>query len=126
MKPRSISHTISASLTALALILFLTSSLLADQVEMPEFTQTGHYPNTVYVSITTPTSGAIIFYTRSLWPYGLPPTPTHNGPTPINCQVYYGPLGVGNGQYAYFAAVAYKDGMTDSSVEPWDVDNTGL
>ncbi|MFZ1217882.1 MAG: hypothetical protein WAO00_01245 [Chthoniobacterales bacterium] len=126
MKPQSIWPTISVSLTALALILFTTSSVLADQVEMPEFTQTGHHPNTIYVSITTPTSGAIIFYTRSLWPYGLPPTPTHNGPTPINCQVYYGPLGVGNGQYAYFAAVAYKDGMTDSSVEPWDVDNTGI
>ncbi|HKP03339.1 MAG TPA: hypothetical protein VJU77_08230 [Chthoniobacterales bacterium] len=125
MKPKSIWRTIGASLTALTLIAFPTSSVLADQVEIPEFTQTGHHPNTIYLSITTATSGAIIFYTRSLWPYGPPPYPTHNGSTPINCQVYYGPLGVGNGQLSYFMAVAYKEGMTDSG-DYWEVDNTGL
>lgn len=125
MKPGSICHTISASLTAVALILFPTSSLLADQVELPEFTETGHYPSTVYVSISTPTSGATIFYTRSLWPSYPPPYPEHSGSTPINCQVYNGPLGVGNGQYAFFIAVAYKEGMTDSS-EYYEVDNRGL
>ena len=126
MKPKSICRTISASLTALALIVFPTSSVLADQVDLPEFTETGHYPNTVYVSISTPTSGATIFYTRSLWPSYPPPDPVHSGSTPINCQVYYGPLGVGNGQYAFFKAVAYKEGMTDSGIEYYEVDNRGL
>lgn len=125
MKPKSICRTISASLTALALIVFPTSSLLADQVEPPEFNQIGHHPNTIFLAITTATSGATIFYTRSLYPSYPPPYPTHNGSTPINCQVYNGPLGVGNGQYAFFIAVAYKAGMTDSG-EPWEVDNTGL
>jgi hypothetical protein len=126
MKPKSICRTITASLTAMALILFPTSSVLADQVELPEFTETGHHPNTIYVSISTPTSGATIFYTRTLWPSYPPPDPVHNGSTPTNCQVYYGPLGVGNGQYAFFKAVAYKAGMTDSYVEYYEVDNRGL
>lgn len=125
MKQKSICRTISALLTALALIVFPTSSVLADQVEPPEFTETGHHPNTIFLSITTATSGATIFYTRSLYPSYPPPYPIHNGSTPVNCQVYYGPLGVGNGQYSFFIAVAYKAGMTDSS-EYWEVDNTGL
>lgn len=125
MKPKSICRTISASLTALALIVFPTSSVLADDVEPLEFTQIGHHPNTIFLAISTPTSGATIFYTRSLYPYYPPPYPVHNGSTPVNCQVYYGPLGVGNGQYAFFMAVAYKAGMTDAG-DYGDVDNTGL
>jgi hypothetical protein len=125
MKQKSIWCTISASLTALALIAFPTCSVLAGDTEIPEFTQTGHYPNTVFVSITSATSGATIFYTRSLWPYSSPPYPTHSGTTPINCQVYYGPLGVGNGQYSFFFALAYHEGLDDSS-ETYEVDNRGL
>jgi hypothetical protein len=43
-----------------------------------------------------------------------------------NCQVYHGPLGVGNGQYGFFNAVAYKAGMTDSGIAYYEVDNRGL
>jgi len=113
-----------ALLTLLALVVFPSSSALATQVDDVEFAESGHYPHTIFVTLSSTTSGATIFYT--IGQYWYADDPTHNGSTPINCQVYFTPIGVPAGTRRFIKAVAYKSGMTDSNVTLYEVDNTGL
>lgn len=112
-----------ALLALLALVVFPSSSALATQVDDVEFSESGN-PNTVFVTLSSGTSGATIFYT--VGQYWFAADPIHNGSTPINCQVYYTPIGVPVGQRRYIKAVAYKSGMTDSNITIYVADNTGL
>src|SRR5205814_3046451 len=74
--------------------------------------------------MSTPTSGATIFYT--LGTVGYPADPTHNGSTATNGTMTYSgsPMGINNGQHRWFKALAYKDGMIDSAVNSYEVDNS--
>ena len=120
-----VARPIVAFLTLVTLIVFPSSSAFATQVDPVDFSEDGSYPSTVFVSLSTTTSGATIFYIVGQYTY--PADPTHNGSTPINCQVYNGtPIGVPNGTRRFIKALAYKDGMTDSIVTSYEVDNTGL
>jgi YD repeat-containing protein len=55
-----------------------------------------------------------------------PTAPTHNGATPSgNTAVYSNPVSVSNGAKRYFGALSYKEGMSDSPVTWYEVDNSG-
>jgi hypothetical protein len=79
-----------------------------------EFTETGHFPNAIQVSMSTGTEGATIFYTMGTLQYSTAPTHDANGNATGNTQRYTGPVTVSNGMKRYFRAIAYKAGMTDS------------
>ena len=77
------------------------------------------------VYMTTATSGATIFYTQSD-ASSTPATPTHNGSTPTgNTQVYNGSVNVAPLQSQTFKAIAYLNGMSDSSETQFTANNTG-
>jgi hypothetical protein len=110
----------------LALTAIPAPSAQAQQVDSVEFTETGHYPHTVWLYLSTTTPGATIFYrTNGL---ACPGDPTHNGSTPTNgTNVYTGsPLPVAAGSMRFITALAYKAGMTDSIILCYQADNRGL
>ena len=74
----------------------------------------------VYMSTTT--TSATIFYTKSKT--NPAPMPTHNGNTPTGSTLTYaGPSKVLIGSETFFAAVAYKSGMIDSNPREYDANN---
>jgi len=100
------------------------SPTVPPQAAAVEFSETGSYPQTVYLTLSTATEGATIFYTNSS---GASAPPTHSGGTPTgNTLIYHTPVGVASGSTRYFQALAYKEGMTDSNVSDYEVDNSGL
>jgi hypothetical protein len=119
--PRSI----GLLLVVLGLIAFPNSSALATQCEEVVFSEDGYTPDTIYVSLSTGTSGATIFVRYSH--IGPPPNPTHNGSTPTNgTGTWVGPyFEVPYGTRLYIKALAYKAGFTDSIVTSYWVDNSG-
>lgn len=110
----------------LALITVPATSAQAQQVDNVEFTESDHYPHTVWLTLSTTTPGATIFYrTNGL---ACPADPTHSGSTPTNgTNVYTGsPIPVAAGSVRFVKAVAYKAGMTDSIILCYQADNSGL
>lgn len=97
----------------------------AQQVDNVEFTESGHYPHTVWLTLSTTTPGTTIFYrTNGL---ACPANPTHSGSTPTNgTNVYTSPIPVAAGSVRFITAVAYKAGMTDSIILCYQADNSGL
>ncbi len=76
-------------------------------------------PMLVYMSTTT--TGATIFYTKSSTDPA--PMPTHNGLTPTGSTLKYtGPVSVPNGTEKFFKAIAYKSGMIDSTPTTYDAE----
>ena len=74
--------------------------------------------------MATATSGATIFYQVSTTDPA--PNPTHNGSTPTGTtKVYTGLVSVVAGAEKFFSAIAYKSGMTDSTVTYYDANNQG-
>jgi len=115
---------VATFMAVVALIAAVSSSALATQAEPVVFTESGSYPNTIYVYATTATSGATIFATMGN--YFIPADPTHNGDTPTGTTfICGGTFAVFAGQYKHFKALAYKAGMTDSSISYYEVDNSG-
>jgi len=111
-------------LALLALVVLPGSSALATQCEQAEFTESGQYPHTVYVDVTTETAGATIFITAGN--YFIPADPTHTGSTPTGSTLIYGePIKVFAGQSIRIKAVVYRAGMTDSVITYDEIDNTG-
>lgn len=113
-------------LAVLALMAYAASSALATQCEPVEFTEDGHtYPQTIYVFATTPTTGATIIATMGN--HFIPANPTHGA----NCNptngsfICGGTFAVFSGDNKWFKAIACKDGMTDSAMEIYNVDNSG-
>ncbi len=83
---------------------------------------TDDFGETWYVTMTTGTSGATIFY--KIGQNGFI-NPTHNGGQATNgTSVYTGaPIPVPVGNTSHFRAVAYKEGMIDSVMADLSVDN---
>ena len=113
-------------IAAVALMIFASSSALAQQCEPVDFTENGNsYPQTIYVYATTATSGATIFATMGN--HYIPADPTHNGGTPTGSTfICGGTFAVFAGDHKWFKAIAYKAGMTDSVLNIYEVDNSGL
>ena len=113
-------------LAVLALIVCAPSSAHAQQCDTVQFTENGNgYPQTIYVYATTTTSGATIFATMGN--HYIPANPTHNGGTPTGSTfICGGTFAVFAGDHKWFKAIAYKAGMTDSPIEIYEVDNSGL
>lgn len=113
-------------LALLVFVAFPSSSALATQCEEVYFEETGYTPNTIYVSLSTGTSGATIFVKWSKW--APPGNPTHSGSTPTNgTSTWVGPyFVVPYGERLYIKALAYKAGFTDSIVTEHWVDNSGM
>jgi len=107
----------------LALVAFLTFPSSSALAQLPRcspvgFDESGHYPNTVFVSMSS-NAGATIYYTVGTVNY--PPAPTHSS------AIYSAPLGTPGGQKRFYKAIANKPGVcTDSVVTQYEVDNTGL
>jgi len=92
------------------------------QVNEVTFTQTTGGAGNVLVTMRTTTADAVIFFTHSATDY--PPDPTHTGSTAGSGTTrYVAPFSVANGTVQYFKALAYHEGMTDSDITEWLVDN---
>ncbi|HEV2842974.1 MAG TPA: hypothetical protein VGW39_16755 [Chthoniobacterales bacterium] len=115
---------VATLLAVVALIVYASSSALATQCEVAEFNENGaHYPQTIYVYVTTATPGATIFAT--VGNHFIPQNPTHNGATPTGTTfICGGTFAVFAGDYKYIKAIVYKAGMTDSAQTEYYVDNT--
>jgi hypothetical protein len=112
-------------MAVVALIAFASSSALATQAEPVDFTESGNFPNTIYVTLTTETSGATIFATVG-YSGVIPGNPTHNGGTPTGSTfICTAPIVVLVGQHKWIKAIAYRSDLTDSGVSLYEVDNTG-
>jgi hypothetical protein len=123
---RFLPSSIGILLAVLVFVAFPSSSARATQCDVVEFDETGYTPNTIYVSLSTATSGATIFVKWSTTaPVG---DPTHNGGTGTNgTSVWVGPnFVVPYHSRLYIKALAYKEGFTDSAVIEYWVDNSGL
>ncbi len=113
-----------AFLAVFAFIAYASSSALASPCEPAEFEESGVYPSTVYVYVTTATPGATIFAT--VGNHFIPSNPTHSGSSPTGTTfICGGTFAVFVGDYKHIKAVVYKAGMTDSAVTYYAVDNTG-
>jgi hypothetical protein len=119
-------HSIGILLALLVLVAFPSASARADQCDEVVFEESGGTPDTIYVSLSTGTSGATIFVKWSQW--APPGDPTHNGSTPTNgTSTWVGPyFVVPYGQRLYIKALSYKEGFSDSIVTEHWVDNSGL
>jgi RHS repeat-associated protein len=91
-----------------------------------ELTEENGSQQSIRVSMTTETTGAIIFFTASTTQYP-PPAPTHNGAVAgQGTQIYQTPYVVPYGSRRYFRAIAYRAGMIDSVMTELAVENGGL
>ena len=121
---RFVPSSIGILLAVLVFVAFPSSSALADQCAVVEFEETGYcciHP--IHVSLSTATSGAIIFVTyNTTYP---PADPTHNGSTPTGTtSTWVGPnFVVPPGGRLEIKAIAYKAGFTDSAVTDYLVEN---
>lgn len=123
-KMRRAPRLMAAFMAVFAFIVYASSSALASPCEPAEFEESGVYPSTVYVYVTTATPGATIFAT--VGNHFVPVNPTHSGPTPTSPTfICGGTFAVFVGDYKHIKAVVYKAGMTDSAVTYYAVDNTG-
>jgi len=95
------------------------------QVNEVTFTQTTGGAGNVLVTMSTTTANAVIFFTYSDTG-NPPPDPTHTGSTAgPGTTRYVAPNSVPNGTVRNFRALAYHEGMTDSEITEYDVDNNG-
>ena len=114
---RFVPSSIGILLAVLVFVAFPSSSARADQCAVVEFQETGYcclHP--IHVSLSTATSGAIIFVTyNTTYP---PADPTHNGSTPTGTTSIYGGgyFTVTSNNRLDIKAIAYKEGFTDSAV----------
>lgn len=108
-----------------ALIACASSSALASPCEPAEYNENGnHYPQTIYVYVTTATPGATIFAT--VGNHFIPSDPTHSGSSPTGSTfICGGTFTVFAGDHKWIKAVVYKAGMTDSEITYYEVDNSG-
>jgi hypothetical protein len=111
-------------IAVVALIAFASSSALATQCEPAEFSESGGFPSTAYIYVTTATPGATIFAT--VGNHFIPADPTHSGGSPTGTTfICGGTFAVFVGDSKYVKAVVYKAGMTDSAMTSYALDNTG-
>ena len=116
---------VATLMAVVELIAFASSSALATQAESVDFAESGAFPNTIYVTLTTGTSGATIFATVGTSGV-IPGNPTHNGGTPTGSTfICTAPIVVLVHQHKWIKAIAYRSDLTDSDVSLYEVDNTG-
>ena len=116
---------VATLMAVVALIAFASSSAFAQQCEPVDFAESGNFPNTIYVTLTTGTSGATIFATVGNSGV-IPGNPTHNGGTPTGSTfICTAPIVVLVHQHKWIKAIAYRSDLTDSDVALYEVDNTG-
>ena len=124
-KMRGARRPVATLIAVFALIAFASSSALATQAEPVDFSESGWYPSTIYVYVTTTTPGATIFAT--VGNHYIPADPTHSGGTPTGSTfICGGTFAVFVGDHKWIKAIVYKDGMTDSVMNIYEVDNSGL
>jgi hypothetical protein len=116
-------YALAALLAVLALTAFPTSSALATPADEVTFTEDGCYPSSIYVYLSTTTSGATIFAT--VGNHYIPADPTHSGGTATgNTFICTQPIIVFAGQNKWIKAIAWRSDLTDSAVNILQVDNT--
>lgn len=92
------------------------SAAIFTQVATPEIDTIFAWGQPMEVNMYDDTSGAIIFYTKST--SSCPALPTHSGATPTGTTKVFdinNPPLVAVNAHAYFKAIGYKAGMTDSA-----------
>jgi hypothetical protein len=123
-KMRGARRPVATLMAVFALIACASSSAFATQCEPAEFSESGGFPSTAYIYVTTATPGAIIFAT--VGNHFIPLDPTHSGShetgTTFRCG---GTFAVFVGDYKHVKCIVYKAGMTDSVMTSYDLDNTG-
>jgi hypothetical protein len=123
-KMRGARRPVATFLAVFALMACASSSALATQCEPAEFTESGGYPSTAYIYVTTATPGATIFAT--VGNHFVPADPTHSGGMPTGSTfICGGTFAVFVGDYKHVKCVVYKAGMTDSIMTSYELDNTG-
>ena len=124
-KMRRARRPVATLMAVFALIAWASSSARATQCEPAEFSESGGFPSTAYIYVTTATPGAIIFAT--VGNHFVPVNPTHDSsgheisPT-FRCG---GTFAVFVGDYKHVKCIVYKAGMTDSVMTEYELDNTG-
>jgi len=123
-KMRGARRPVAILMGVIALIVYASSSALATQCEPAEFSESGGFPSTAYIYVTTATPGATIFVT--VGNHFIPLNPTHSGGTATGTTfICGGTIAVFVGDYKHVKAIVYKAGMTDSAMTSYDLDNTG-
>lgn len=123
-KMRGAHRPVATLMAVIALLAFASSSALASPCEPAEFSESGGFPATAYIYVTTATPGATIFAT--VGNHFIPANPTHSGGTPTGSTfICGGTIAVFVHDYKYVKCVVYKAGMTDSAMTQYSLDNTG-
>ena len=107
-------------------VIAYASSAFADlgQCQPATFTESGGYPSTAYIYVTTAEQGATIFAT--VGNHYIPANPTHSGGTPTGTTfICGGTFAVFAGDYKHVKCVVYKAGKSDSVMTEYELDNTG-
>jgi len=123
-KMRGAHRPVATLMAVIALIACASSSALATQCEPAEFSESGGFPTTAYIYVTTATSGATIFAT--VGNHFIPANPTHSAGNPTGTTfICGGTFAVFVGDSKYVKCIVYKAGMTDSVMTSYALDNTG-
>jgi hypothetical protein len=123
-KLRGARRPVATLMVVFALIACASSFALAKQCQPAEFSESGGFPSTAYIYVTTATPGATIFAT--VGNHFIPVDPTHSGSSPINPTfICGGTFAVFVGDSKYVKCIVYKAGMTDSVMTSYALDNTG-
>lgn len=94
------------------------------RVETVNFATEEGPDETILLYMHTGTADAIIFYKTS--PHTYPSNPTHSGSSPGPGTLRYsGPITVYPGARIFYTALAYKEGMEDSTPSTFEVDIRG-
>jgi hypothetical protein len=115
-----------AQLMAFLAVIAYASSAFANcgTCQPATFTESGGYPGTAYIYVTTAEQGATIFAT--VGNHYIPANPTHSGGTPTgDTFICGGTFAVFAGDYKHVKCVVYKYCKTDSEITEYELDNTG-
>lgn len=124
-KMRGARRPVATLMAVFALIAYASSSALAiDKCEPAEFSESGGYPYTAYIYVTTAEPGATIFAT--VGNHFIPANPTHSGGTPTGTTfICGGTFAVFAGDYKHVKCIVYKAGKADSIMTSYELDNSG-
>jgi hypothetical protein len=133
-KMPGVRRSVATLMAAFALSAYAPSSVFAiDKCEPAEFSESGGYPSTAYIYVTTAEPGATIFAT--VGNHFIPANPTHNGSTPTGTTFICGgtfavfpgtpPPNYTPGDYKHVKCIVYKAGKADSIMTSYELDNTG-
>jgi hypothetical protein len=123
-KMRGALQPVATLMAVFALVACAASSALATQCEPCEFSESGGFPSTAYIYVTTATPGATMFAT--VGNHFIPVNPVHSGGSSTSPTfICGGTFAVFVGDYKHVKCVVYKAGMTDSAMTSYDLDNTG-